>query len=375
MTIRQKGNTVPTRHDKKPSAKALDRFEADFKKEFGDDIVRARDLREYEVISTGSAALDFATGVGGLVRGRLYEYWGVDAIGKTTSALLAAVEYQKVDTNGFVGVIDMEHTIDKKWLAQLGLDTDRVYIANPSTSEDVADMMSRMLRHKDVYFGFIVLDSVGGMISWAESEKKQAKDVDVGTTPKVVTRMIKKSANDVRVTNTDPGRIVIYINQVRANIGSYGADIDTPGGFALKHGTTMKFHFRPGGEQVKAKVGDDIVTVGRPLKVKLDRNKVAPPYRVAEFVLFNQTSSKGPVGIDKADEAVNLGLRFDLIEQRGSWYVPPLFPDEKGAQGREALVDWMREHPESVAKVREMLIAMRKDEIIYDEAPELQAVE
>lgn len=348
---------------------ALSRFETAFGKSFGEGTMRrATEVIPYDVVSTGSLTLDYATGVGGFVEGRLYEFWGADAIGKTTMALIAGAEYQRKYPDRFVCLIDIEGTFDKAWGETLGLDTERVYHISPKTAEDVADMMSFVLREArlkhGVEFGIVILDSIGAMLTKKESEK-QADEMTVGGAAKVVTRMVKKASIDAR----DTGAVVVFINQVRDKIGTMSRQTeDTPGGRALKHSTTMKFHFRVGGESLKEKRGSDMVIVGRPLAVRIDRNKVAPPFRTAEVVLTHEPSKYGPVGVNKNSEAFDLGVRFGVIEQSGGWYRWHGWgKDEKAVQGADRMTEWLTANPSAVEEVRLAALASVAHEVIPEE--------
>lgn len=364
----------------KPKAAALRRFEEGFEKSFGEGTLRRGTVTiPYEVSSTGSIMLDIATGVGGFVEGRTYEFWGSDAIGKTSMALIAAAEYQKKYPNKFVAFIDMEATYDDEWGKTLGLDTERLFVINPNTAEDVADQMDKLViegREKfGIEFGFVVLDSVGAMMTKAEHEK-DAVERTVAGSAMVVTRMAKKMA----VAARNSGAIIVYINQVREKIGKMGDPEDTPGGRALKHATTMKFRFRVGGESIKDKrPGEkDPVIVGRPLKVRLDRNKVAPPFRVAEVVFMHEPSQYGPVGVNRASETFMLGQRegIDTIKKAGGWYRWYAWPeDQKALQGGDAMEAWLREHPEAIEETRKLALAQVAHLVIPEEEIVIETTE
>jgi recombination protein RecA len=342
---------------------AMAKFEEQFSKSFGDgSLIDADDIAPYEIISTGSLLVDDATGVGGYVEGRLYELWGPDALGKTSFALLGLAEAQKKYPNLYVAFMDVERTFDKGLAIGMGVDINRMKLIKPSSAEEVADQMKLVLQSG--LFSAVLLDSIGAMIPEAEKEK-DADEAVVALQAKIVTRMVKIAA--VEADRREHKTLVIFINQVRANVGGYGAKTTTGGGFALKHVTTGKFKFRRTATEVyKIRVEGENVVVGHELAVEMERNKVAPPKKVATINLMNQDSvNYGPRGIDKAAEAVTLGLRARLIIQRGGYYDTP---DGQTVQGRDKLTDYYREHPELIEKLRADAIALRSAEIIVGEA-------
>jgi recombination protein RecA len=351
------------------TAAALRQFEARFTKLFGPGRLICDDtIRPYDVISTGSLDLDYKTGVGGYVEGRLNELWGPEGMGKSTFSLLGIREAQRKYPHKRTAWIDMEHVFDKPWAQALGVDLKNLHIYPPDSAEDVADAMKEFLTSG--LFSMVVLDSIGGMIPEAEKEKDADEEV-MAKQAKIVTRMVKIGAVEAARSST----VVNLINQVRANL-SYGADTTTGGGFALKHATTMK---------LKLKRTDDppfVVTVagvkhfvGHKIAIQIERLKVAPKGQTAIVSFFNQPTAKyGPIGIDRADEAASLGITLGIIEQNGAWYV---FPDGAKVNGREKVVDHLREHPNAVEEIREKAIATRAHEVILTDAPlaEIEALD
>jgi recombination protein RecA len=342
---------------------AFEKFQASYAKSFGEGRLRpASEISDgYEVVSTGSLALDYALGVGGYIEGRLTEIWGVDAIGKTTLALLGIAEFQRKYPQARAAFIDMEGTFDKGLAIGCGVDLDRLWIDEPDSAEEVADAMKKMLM--DGVFRFIVLDSIGAMIPEAEKEK-DADQAVMANQAKIVTRMVKIAAVEARHAKA----VVLLINQVRANL-SYGADITTGGGFALKHCTTHKIKLkRTGTAPYTVQVDGEKHYVGHELAAEVERNKVAPPRKVAFINLFNQPSERyGPRGLDKADEAFTLGTRRDvaMIEQSGSWYT--IRTTGERANGKDAAVDALRADPDSVTKIRDAALASLRGEVIASE--------
>jgi recombination protein RecA len=343
----------------KPSAVALAKFEERFAKTFGEGTLKTiKKINPYEVISTGSLTLDYMTGVGGLVEGRLAEYWGVDSIGKTTMALLAIAEAQRKHPAKMTAFIDMEQTFDSKWAETNGVDLSRLRVYTPESAEDVADALKEIVR--SALFSIVVLDSIGAMIPEAEKEK-DADEAVMAQQAKIVTRMIKIAAVEAAKTST----VVLLINQVRANL-AYGSDITTGGGFALKHSTTHKMKFKTTGTSpYKVRIGGEERVVGREVAIEVERNKVAPNRRVAIFNLFTVPSKLGPVGVDKVDEAFTLGVKLGIIKQEGAWYT---LPSGDRQNGKEKVIEALRSDLDVVSDIREKAIATRVDEIIIEEA-------
>jgi recombination protein RecA len=334
-------------------------------KRFGDNTVRVRPQRGYQVVSTGSLALDYAMGCGGYVVGRITEIWGTESVAKTTMAMIAAANFQKQFKTRSVAWVNMERTFDWKWAETHGIDPNRLVLMEPENSEDVADMAKMAI--SSGLFSLVVLDSVGGMVTREEMEKVADKD-SVGTAAKVVTRMVKIAA----VLCADTDTTMIIINQTRANIGFAGGTT-TGGGFALKHVTTHKIKLRrTQTEAFTVGAKDDKQTVGIELAATVEKNKVAPPRRTATFALFVAPTVKyGPVGIDRATEAFTVGVRTGAIEQFGAWYHVPGMDGR--IQGREAVLAALRANPALLDKVRKGMLDHIADEVA-DEVPEADDV-
>jgi recombination protein RecA len=330
------------------SRKALEKFEERFAKVFGEDSLATPDPSHlYEVISTGSLAIDYITGVGGIVEGRLTEIWGPDGIGKTTLCLLICAEAQKKHPNKLVAWIDMENAFDAKWAADHGIDITNMKVYTPHSAEDVADAMKDIIRSG--LFSVVVLDSVGGMIS-EKAKQKDADEAVVADVAKIVTRMVQIAATEAPLTST----AVVIINQVRANISLYGADTTTSGGFALKHVTTLKLNLKRGKEKFTDKFGGEEIQVGHEVRVYTERNRVSPAYRTIGVILFNQASKWGPLGIDLADEAFIVGRAVGVITQEKTSYV---LPDGSRHIGRPKAIEALRGDPGAVSLVRERVLA------------------
>lgn len=349
----------------KATTAALRKFEESFGKAFGaNSISRSDKIVPYEVISTGSIVLDYRTGVGGLVEGRLAEYWGPDGIGKTTLAMHSIREAQAKHPDKMTAWIDVEARLDKAWAKAQGIDLKRMYLIEPDSAEEVADQMKMLITSGMI--SMVVLDSIGAMIPEAEKEKDADQSV-VAMQAQRVTRMVKIAASEAKHT----GIVVLLINQVRANVSGFGRAITTGGGWALKHSTTMKMEFKRTGEGVyKATIDGVEEEVGHQLAIKVERNSVAPKGRVAVINLFNQPSKKyGPLGIDKAQEGFDVAMMTNppVIRKSGGWYYPPEEWGVEKIQGGDAVVAYLREHPEHLEDLRRRAIATRSDEVKVEE--------
>lgn len=341
--------------------RALTAFEERFTKAFGAGSLEIGEkINPYEVISTGSLALDYALGVGGIVEGRLVEIWGPEGIGKTRIALMAVAEAQKKHRDKYAAIIDVEQKVDKAWAAAHGVDLKRLYLYHPEVAEDVADALKEFV--DSGLISIAVVDSVGAMIPKAEMEKN-AEDAVVGKQAGIITRMVKIATS--RAARN--GVAVVIINQQRANLG-YGADTTTGGGFALKHASTHKLKVkRSGTPPFKAKVAGEDVVVGHEIVIQVERNNVAPAYKSATLVMYNQDTEKyGPLGLDRADEAATMGIKTKVIKQRGGWYDTP---DGRSHNGRQALVDAIRGDLTLQEQIREKVLSSIADEIKDEEDP------
>jgi recombination protein RecA len=353
----------------KATTAALRKFEDSFGKAFGKDAISRSDkITPYEVISTGSVVLDYATGVGGLVEGRLHEYWGPDSIGKTTVAMQGIREAQVKHPDKMTAWLDVEARLDKSWAKAQGIDLKRMYLIEPDNAEEVADQMKMLVTSG--FISMVVLDSIGAMIPEAEKEK-DADQAVVALQAQRVTRMVKIAAPEARKS----GICVLLINQVRANVSGYGKATTTGGGFALRHVTTMKMEFKRTATGVyKAQIDGEEEEVGHELAIKIERNSVAPKGRTAIINLFNQASKKyGPRGVDKAKEATTIGLKTKppVIVRSGAWYtLPEAWGQDKPLQGEDAVVDYLREHPEHLDDLRLRIIATRSDEVQVEDISE-----
>ena len=328
---------------KQPSAeklKALQNAIAKIDKDFGKGaIMRLGEdkIEDVAVIPTGSVGLNVALGVGGYPRGRVIEIYGPESSGKTTLAIHAMAETQK--QGGIAAIIDAEHAFDRFYAEKLGVDTDNLLIAQPDSGEQALDIADELIRSAAV--DLIVIDSVAALTPKAESEGDMG-DNKVGLQARLMSQALRKLTATINKTQTT----CIFINQLREKIGvMFGNPETTPGGNALKFYASVRLDIRKIGQ---IKDGDNVI--GNQVRVKVIKNKVAPPFRKAEFdLMFNE-------GISKVGELIDLGTENGIITKSGSFYS---YEGNKLAQGRDAAKNVLRDNPdladEIEAKVFEAL--------------------
>jgi recombination protein RecA len=292
---------------------------------------------EIEVIPTGALALDAALGIGGVPRGRIVEIFGPESSGKTTLALQILAEAQAA--GGIVAFIDAEHAIDPNYAARLGVDIDEVLISQPDTGEQALEICDMLVRSGAI--DAIVIDSVAALVPRAEIEG-EIGDIGVGLQARLMSQALRKLAGSLSRSNTT----CIFINQLREKIGvSYGNPETTSGGRALKFFASIRIDIR---RVDSIKKGTDII--GNRVRAKVVKNKVAPPFRQAEFdLMFGE-------GISKEGNIVDLAVEQGIVKKSGAWYT---YGEERMGQGREAAKELLRENPdkrdEIEAKVREAM--------------------
>ena len=286
-----------------------------------------------EVISTGSLALDSALGVGGYPRGRVVEVYGPESSGKTTFALHAIAEVQK--SGGTAAFIDAEHALDPSYAEKLGVDTDELLISQPDTGEQALEIAEALVRSGAI--DILVIDSVAALVPRAEIEGDMG-DSHVGLQARLMSQALRKLSGAINTTKT----IAIFINQIREKVGvMFGNPETTPGGRALKFYSTIRLEVRRG-EAIK--LGSDIV--GNVTKVKVVKNKVAPPFKLVEVdVMYGE-------GISKQGEILDLAVDFDIVEKSGSWYS---YKGEKMGQGRENAKMFLKENPIAMEEIADLI--------------------
>ncbi len=291
---------------------------------------------DIECISTGSLMLDLALGIGGLPRGRIIEIYGTESSGKTTISLQAVAEAQKA--GGTAAFIDVEHALDPVYAKKLGVDIDNMLVSQPDTGEQALEIIETLVRSGAI--DIIVLDSVAAMTTRAEIDGDMG-DAHVGVQARLMSQALRKLTSVINKSNC----VAIFINQIREKIGvMYGNPETTPGGRALKFYSSVRIEVRRG-EPIKE--GSEII--GNRTKCKVVKNKVAPPFKVAEFdILYGE-------GVSKMGEIVDTAVEFDIIKKSGSWFS---YDDMKIGQGREKVKQYLIDNPtvcdEVEKKIREM---------------------
>lgn len=282
-----------------------------------------------DVISTGSLGLDLALGVGGLPKGRVIEIFGPESSGKTTLALHAIAESQK--TGGIAAFIDAEHAFDRFYAKKLGVDIDNLLISQPDNGEQALEIADNLIRSGAI--DIIVVDSVAALTPKSEIEGEMG-DSKMGLQARLMSQAMRKLTATISKTNC----CCIFINQLREKIGiMFGNPETTTGGNALKFYASVRIDIR---RQTQIKEGENIV--GNRVKVKVIKNKVAPPFRNAEFdIMYGE-------GISKAGEIIDMGVEYNIIKKSGSWFS---YNDTKLAQGRESAKQIIADNPELMSEI------------------------
>lgn len=292
---------------------------------------------EVETISTGSLGLDIALGVNGYPKGRIVEIYGPESSGKTTLAIHAMAECQK--KGGIAAFIDAEHAFDRFYAESLGVDTENLLISQPDNGEQALEIAENLIRSGAV--DILVVDSVAALVPRSEIEGEMG-DSKMGLQARLMSQAMRKLTATIGRT----GCCCIFINQLREKIGvMFGNPETTTGGNALKFYASMRLDIRRSGSALKDKEGN---VVGNHVKVKIVKNKLAPPFRVAEFdIMFGE-------GISKSGEIVDLGVDHDIIQKSGAWYA---YNDAKIAQGRDAAKQFFLDNPEVAEEIEKKLKA------------------
>ncbi|TVR87214.1 MAG: recombinase RecA [Saprospirales bacterium] len=286
---------------------------------------------DVDSISTGSLGLDIALGIGGFPRGRVIEIYGPESSGKTTLAIHGIAECQK--KGGIAAFIDAEHAFDRTYAQKLGVDTENLLISQPDHGEQALEIAENLIRSGAI--DIIVIDSVAALVPRSEIEGEMG-DSKMGLQARLMSQAMRKLTATIGKT----GCCCIFINQLREKIGvMFGNPETTTGGNALKFYASIRLDIRRSGSAIKDKEGN---VMGNHVKVKVVKNKLAPPFRIAEFdIMYGE-------GISKTGEIVDLGVQFDLIKKSGSWYS---YGDSKIAQGRDAAKQFFVDNPEVAEEV------------------------
>lgn len=318
--------------DNKEKLKALQLTVEKLEKSYGKGVVmRMSDskVEGVEASSTGSLSLDIALGIGGFPKGRIIEIYGPESSGKTTLAIHAIAQAQK--NGGMAAFIDAEHAFDKNYAEKLGVDTENLLIAQPDDGEQALEIADNLIRSGAI--DIIVIDSVAALVPKAEIEGDMG-DSKMGLQARLMSQALRKLTGTINKTNC----VCIFINQLREKIGvMFGNPETTTGGNALKFYASVRLDIRRIGQ---LKDGNEMV--GNRTKVKVAKNKVAPPFRVVEFdIMYGE-------GISKVGEIVDLGVDFEIIKKSGSWFS---YNETKIGQGRDAVKQMLHDNPEMADEI------------------------
>ena len=322
--------------------KALQAAMANIEKNFGKgSIMKMGDesIESVEVIPTGSIGLNAALGVGGYPKGRIVEIYGPESSGKTTLAIHAIAEAQKA--GGIAAIIDAEHAFDRFYAAKLGVDIDNLLISQPDNGEQALEIADQLIRSSAI--DIIVIDSVAALTPKAEIEGDMG-DNKVGLQARLMSQALRKLTSTINKTNTT----CIFINQLREKIGvMFGNPETTTGGNALKFYASVRLDIRP-----SSSIKDGETILGKQTKVKVVKNKVAPPFRKAEFdIMFGE-------GISRVGEIIDLGVEYGIIKKSGSWFS---YNESKLGQGRDACKQILLDNPELSEELEALIMEAIKE--------------
>ncbi len=341
--------------------KALDAALSQIERAFGKGSVMRMGQRpgdeQIEVVSSGSLGLDLALGIGGMPRGRILEIYGPESSGKTTLALHAIAEAQKL--GGTCAFIDAEHALDPTYARKLGVDVDNLLISQPDAGEQALEIADTLVRSGAI--DVLVVDSVAALVPRAELEGEMG-DTHVGLHARLMSQALRKITGSVSRSNT----MLIFLNQIRLKIGvMFGNPETTTGGNALKFYASIRLEIRRIG-QIKDR---DVVT-GNQTRVKVVKNKLAPPFRQVEFdIMYGE-------GISKVGELVDLGVKANIVEKSGSWFS---YDSQRIGQGRENAKQFLRDHPDVAAsvekRVRDQAVTVASALLIQPDEAEAEAAD
>jgi recombination protein RecA len=313
--------------------KALDAAVAQIERAFGKGSIMRMGARagdeQIEVIPSGSLGLDLALGIGGLPRGRVMEIYGPESSGKTTLALHAIAEAQK--RGGTCAFIDAEHALDPTYARKLGVDVDNLLISQPDAGEQALEICDTLVRSGAI--DVVVIDSVAALVPRAELEGEMG-DSHMGLHARLMSQALRKLTGSVSRSNT----MLIFLNQIRMKIGvMFGNPETTTGGQALKFYASLRLEIRRIGQ-----IKDREQVVGNQTRVKVVKNKLAPPFRQVEFdIMYGE-------GISKVGELIDLGVKANVVEKSGAWFS---YDSQRIGQGRENAKQFLRDHPDVAAKI------------------------
>ncbi|MFQ3548418.1 MAG: recombinase RecA [Armatimonadota bacterium] len=335
--------------------KALEMALAQIEKQFGrGSIVRLGEKPKYQedVIPTGSIALDVALGVGGVPKGRITEIYGAESSGKTTLAYHIIAEAQKM--GGVAAFVDAEHSVDSEYAAKLGVDIDQLLVSQPDTGEEALEIVDALVRSGAV--DIVVVDSVAALVPKAEIEGDMG-DSHVGLQARLMSQALRKIGGSLNKSNC----CAIFINQIREKIGvMFGNPETTPGGRALKFWASVRLEVK---RIETLKVGGE--AIGNRVRVKVAKNKVAAPFKEAEFeILFNK-------GISKSGGVLDMAADMGLVSKAGTWYT---YNETRLGQGRENAKQYLEDNPELFAEIESLVRAKLNSDIAEAEKKEAETV-
>ena len=321
---------------KKALAAALGQIEKQFGK---GSVMRLGDnsaLRDIDTISTGSIGLDVALGIGGLPKGRVVEIYGPESSGKTTLTLQVVAEAQKI--GGTAAFVDAEHALDPTYAEKLGVNVDELLVSQPDTGEQALEITDMLVRSGAV--DVIVIDSVAALTPKAEIEGEMG-DSHMGLQARLMSQALRKLTGNIKRSNT----MVIFINQIRMKIGvMFGSPETTTGGNALKFYSSVRLDIRRIGA---IKKGDEVI--GNQTRVKVVKNKVSPPFKMAEFeILYGH-------GISRHGEIIDLGVQHGIVDKAGSWYS---YGDDRIGQGKENVREFLKQNPQMAEEIEGKIRAL-----------------
>jgi recombination protein RecA len=326
--------------EKEEKLKSLKTTVDKLEKQYGKGIVMKlgeKPIVKADAISSGSLGLDIALGIGGFPRGRVVEIYGPESSGKTTLTIHAIAQCQAA--GGIAAFIDAEHAFDKNYAEALGVDTENLLISQPDNGEQALEIAENLIRSGAI--DIIVIDSVAALVPKSEIEGEMG-DSKMGLQARLMSQAMRKLTATIGRT----GCCCIFINQLREKIGvMFGNPETTTGGNALKFYASIRLDIRRSGSAIKDREGN---VIGNPTKVKVVKNKLAPPFRIATFdIMFGE-------GISKSGEIIDLGVEADVIQKSGSWFS---YNDTKIAQGREAAKRFILDNPEVAKEIEDKITA------------------
>lgn len=337
---------VLKKEDTSGRKKALEKALADIESDYGKGaIMRLGNykMEDVDVISTGAIGIDLALGVGGIPKGRIIEIYGPESSGKTTLTLQIIAEAQKA--GGETAFIDAEHALDPIYAKKLGADIDRLLVSQPNNGEEAMEITEKLIRSSAI--DLVVVDSVAALVPQAEIEGNMG-DTHVALQARLMSQALRKIAGAMNKTNTT----VIFINQLREKVGGYGNPEVTPGGRALKFYSSVRIDIRKGQQIV-----DGGKPVGNLTRVKIVKNKVAPPFKEVEVeMVYGQ-------GISRMGSLIDTAIEFDIINKAGSWFS---YGEEKIGQGREKVKAYLDENPEKAEEIKKKVMDKVKELTGFD---------